>query len=261
VRRFQPPHIGRKGSAVSKRRNYPFALPLALAAVGIAAVGLPAQSVGRERDVSASTAAAALAPDPLAFATALASERVPAGIVLIRNVVSRSSATGDPQEGARVLLRDAVAQFLTAHPDYSGRTSDESIVLRPKGTTTCDAVLQSPAVSAARAGPAYEVFWRLARAVNPTRVLAIPPGVVCGGPCGNRPTYGMDAHVTLPERDGTLAESLSTVAAQAGLVWVLNEAIVPADSSRSADSYRVCRFSYLDGDYFVQASYELASSR
>ena len=238
------------------------ALACAVVALGLASHDLDGQAAEDGLDVSTLTASAAVEADPLAFASALASERVPAGIVLVRDHLPTPSSRRAAPSGARVPLRDAVARFLQAHPDFSERTTAGAIVLRPKGPTACDAALRARPVPAERSGKAFEVFWHLARAVNPARVPAAPPGVVCAGQCGDVADRGYAAQVTLSNGEATLEDSLSAVSAQARLVWIANDTRVPFGTGmRKGAAPRVCRLSYLDGDQYVQTSYDLLADK
>lgn len=208
------------------------------------------------REVTARTAAAAAKPDPLAFAAALASERIPAGFVIVgESTPSYDSAAISQYSMAPVSLTRAVDFFLKMHPGFT--LEDQSawaLVLRSKERSSCDAPLRRSFRAPAISGSGLEAFWRLALLVSPDTIPQAPPGIVCGGgECSDlEPKTGLP--VTIPPGELTLQDGLSQTAGQAGLVWLLQEVVSPQTGERS------CRFSYFAGDSRMETGYVLGRS-
>jgi hypothetical protein len=152
-------------------------------------------------------------------------------------------------------LSDAVQVFVNRHPEYTTRSSGSALLIRPRERTVCDAALQRPLAGSVMTAPAYEMFWRLARSVNPSRVPAAPPTVVCGGNCGPAFDRNHLVNVTMSFGGERLEGALSQLVAQApGLVWVLRESWLDQRSEWA------CDLMYFDGASQIGTSYVLASA-
>jgi hypothetical protein len=219
---------------------------------------LHAQTSGHlgDRKVSAESAAAAEARDPLRFAAALAMDGVPAGFVVGAGPRQDWLPSNAPEAAAPTTLSHALERFLRNHPDYI--LLDDAlgaVVVRPRQSTICESALRHTLNGSPMIGPAYEVFWRLARLSNPSEVPAAPTGVVCGGNCDAGDPVNNRTMVTLAPSGMLLQEALSRTVNQAGgLVWVLQEQV-------SESNLRTCHFSYFDGKHHMSTSYVLARGR
>lgn len=243
-------------SAGSKRTHSPV-IAVVISAVALC-VGLMANQLVnlRARDVTARTVAAAIKPDPLAFAAALAFERVPAGFIITgENGRSDQAAANGQYSEAPVSLGRAVELFTKTHSAYTVvNQSPWALVVRPKERTLCDMPLRRWIRAPAISGSALEAFWRFSLLVSPETIPQVPPGLVCGGgDCSDR-ELSSRLRVTIPAGASTLQEGLSQIADQAGLVWVLQEVV------SSVTGEHTCRFSYFDGDSRMETGYILAKS-
>jgi len=209
------------------------------------------QVQGGDLVVSSATAAAAESGDPVAFAAALAKERVPAGFVV--SAQEQPSGAPAPTPGERS-LNGALQTFLARRADYRAEQSTWALVVKPRKETVCDAALKRSLAPATFAVPAYEAFWRIAIASNPSGAPSAPPGVVCGG--GNCDQSRRPSHLTtvsLSLSGTTLEDGLSqTVYGAPGLVWLLRE--------QWSDQRKewTCGLEYFSDEYHVATSYVLA---
>ena len=84
-------------------------------------------------------------------------------------------------QGDSLSLSRAADLFMSRHASFSvDDHSGWAPVFRPKQQTACDAVLRRR-IPTALSGPAYEVFWRIARFASPATVPEAPPATVCAG--------------------------------------------------------------------------------
>ena len=205
------------------------------------------------RVVSARIAAAAASAEPEAFAAALAADRVAAGFVIpaADKPAPASPVNENTIEGQPLPLERVTGVFVRRHTAFSvDDRSKWAPVFLPKQQTACNAILRHKLPSDAVSGPAYEVFWRIARAASPSTVPSAPPATVCAG-CNPGAPLNNAMQVALP---GTLTvqDALTQAASQAGLVWRLLEEKQPGQPGAR------CRLAYFDGQHRVDTSYMLA---
>jgi hypothetical protein len=207
------------------------------------------------RPVAAETVAAAEAVDVVGFARALAREGVPAGFVVSADDgVSESTPDSAPSDTPRSLAQ-AIRRFEGRHADYTSGQRGSAVIVRPQKRTVCDDALVRALPSGPVSVPVYEAFWRLARMVNPGRVPAAPPSVLCNGRCDPNEPAHYTQKVTLRLSGGTLEDALTQMVQQVpGIVWVLRE-------SWSESTFEwTCGLTYFDGAHELTTSYVFASS-
>jgi hypothetical protein len=188
----------------------------------------------------------------LEFASAVARQLTPVGVVLLeRDAQARpmSRTQADEQEAGRANqdVEAAAAIFEARHPAYRvDRTDRGAVLIAPRTQGWCTSALRSERRTITTTGTAFEALFRVYRAWSGDTSHGDRPGLVGSG---RADPSRYQAPVAIQLVDATLEETLNAIVEQVpGLGWIVRETRVqvPTQNGRTV-SRLACNLAQFDG--------------